>query len=593
MRVCLGQINTTPGDFSGNVERIKQGILQARDESCDAVIFPELSIPGYLSQDLIYSSGYVDNNLAALQELVSFSKRIDAPQLHVLVGYIDVNKGPGKPYFNSAAVLRNGQVLTRYNKMLLPFYDVFDELRYFQSGDKPITFEIDGRTVGVAICEDLWNDKGQDDYSYHKNPLEIYRQQGVDLIFALNSSPYIHNKGQQRLEAIAATSQKMTIVYVNQWGGQDELVFDGHSFVMEQGELLFVSSELRKDEFAVVEIGSHSTASVSCADNKANQNSYTKTFNQPEPPTALYEMLRLGLRDYVLKSGFSQLVFASSGGVDSALVGQLACDAIGAENVHGIRMPSIFSSEHACTDAVLLHKQLGCWDYEVPIEHETVLEMLNSHFRQHEDSENLVRQIVLAQRYNEVADQNMQARLRDLYVMHFSNAYGAMPLSTGNKTESACGYYTHFDMNFSFAPIKDLYKREVFALARLSDRIPSHIWEKPPSAELAEGQMDEQSLLPYAVLDPLVQAYIEDYVNRFPAFCDWALEATKRQQTVSSEPAYLLSWLEEDEAAQAYQRIVSLIGRMEYKRRQTCPGTKVSKVAFGIGRRIPIVEKWS
>ncbi|MBT5603233.1 MAG: NAD(+) synthase, partial [Gammaproteobacteria bacterium] len=268
-------------------------------------------------------------------------------------------------------------------------------------------------------------------------------------------------------------------------------------------------------------------------------------------------------------------------------------DAIGAENVHAIRMPSIFSSEHACTDAVLLHKQLGCWDYEVPIEHEAVLEMLNSYFRQHEDSENLVRQIVLAQRYNEVADQNMQARLRDLYVMHFSNAYGAMPLSTGNKTESACGYYTHFDMNFSFAPIKDLYKREVFALAKLSDRIPSHIWKKPPSAELAEGQMDEQSLLPYAVLDPLVQAYIEDYVNRFPAFCDWVLDATKRQQAVSSEPTFLLKWLEQEEAPQAYQRIVSLIGRMEYKRRQTCPGTKVSKVAFGIGRRIPIVEKWS
>ncbi len=592
MRVCLGQINTTPGDFSGNVERIKQGILQAREAVCDAIIFPELSIPGYLSQDLIYSSGYVDSNLAALQELVSFSKRIDAPQLHILVGYIQANKASGKPYFNSAAVIRNGQLLTSYNKMLLPFYDVFDELRYFQPGDTTTTFEIGNRMVGIAICEDVWNDKGQDDYTYDKNPLEIYRQQGVDLIFALNSSPYIHDKCQHRLEAIASTAQNMTVVYVNQWGGQDELVFDGQSFVMQAGELLFVSSQLHQDEFAVVEIASRSGEGSARETSTAIENRTSGVFRQKQSLT-LYDMLKLGLRDYVLKSGFSQLVFASSGGVDSALVGQLACDAIGAEKVHGIRMPSIFSSEHARTDAVQLHQQLGCWDYEVPIEHQAVIDRLNNQFQRHEDSENLVSQIVLAQRYNEIADQNMQARLRDLYVMHFSNAYGAMPLSTGNKTESACGYYTHFDMNFSFAPIKDLYKREVFALARVSDRIPSNIWEKPPSAELAEGQMDEQSLLPYAVLDPLVQAYIEDYVNRFSAFRDWVLEAIKCQQSISSEPDYLLSWLEEDAAPAAYQRMVSLIGRMEYKRRQTCPGTKVSKVAFGIGRRIPIVEKWS
>ena len=254
MRVCLGQINTTPGDFSGNVARIKQGIVAAVDQQCDAIIFPELSIPGYLSQDLIYSGGYVDGNLQALQEIVSFTGRVDAPELHVLVGYIEPNPGPGKPYFNAAAVVREGKVLTTYHKMLLPFYDVFDELRYFQAGDKPVTFEIGDQTVGIAICEDLWNDKGQDDYSYNNNPLAVYRQKGVDLIFALNSSPYIQNKCQQRLDALVSASQEMTIVYVNQWGGQDELVFDGQSFVMANGELLFLSQQLRRDEFAVVQL---------------------------------------------------------------------------------------------------------------------------------------------------------------------------------------------------------------------------------------------------------------------------------------------------------------------------------------------------
>jgi NAD+ synthetase len=592
MRVCLGQINTTPGDFPGNVERIKQGIVQAADQRCDAIIFPELSIPGYLSQDLIYSSGYVDRNLQALQEIVSFSGGIDAPDLHILVGYIEPNPGPGKPYFNAAAVVRHGKVLTTYHKVLLPFYDVFDELRYFQAGDKPVSFEIGDRTVGIAICEDLWNDKGQDDYSYDNNPLALYRQKGVDLIFALNSSPYIHDKCQQRLDALVSASREMTIVYVNQWGGQDELVFDGQSFVMADGQLLFLSQQLNRDEFAVVELaaGENESNRESASPATAGSNGSGK---YPKSSPTLYDMLRLGLRDYVLKSGFSNLVFASSGGVDSALVGQLACDAIGAENVHGVRLPSIFSSEHSHTDAVLLHEQLGCWDYEVPIEHESVVKMLNSQFRRHEDPENLVYQAFLGQGYGEVADQNIQARLRDLYVMHFSNAYGAMPLSTGNKTESACGYYTHFDMNFSFAPIKDLYKREVFALAKLSERIPSSIWMKPPSAELAEGQLDEQSLLPYAVLDPLVQAYIEDYINQFSAFSEWVQAALVSAQTISSQPDFLLNWLKEEDSAASYQRIVSLIGRMEYKRRQTCLGTKVSKVAFGIGRRIPIVEKWS
>jgi len=227
----------------------------------------------------------------------------------------------------------------------------------------------------------------------------------------------------------------------------------------------------------------------------------------------------------------------------------------------------------------------------VPIEHESLVQSLNEHFSVHADSANIVVRKTSAGGYSAVADENIQARLRDVYLMHFSNAYGAMPLSTGNKTESGCGYYTHFDMNFSYAPIKDLYKFEVVDLASSDARIPENIWRKPPSAELAVGQTDEESLLPYALLDPIVMSYVEDYVTSFERFRAWV--ATPARQKITGNIQTLMDWLDREGAVNDYERIVSLIGRMEYKRRQTCPGTKVSKVAFGIGRRIPIVEKWS
>lgn len=254
---------------------------------------------------------------------------------------------------------------------------------------------------------------------------------------------------------------------------------------------------------------------------------------------------------------------------------------------------SIYSSAHSRDDALQLHGNLGCWDYEVPVEHQPVVEMLNRCFGGYNDENNLVHRQLSSNNYGSVADENMQARLRDIYVMHFSNAYGAMPLSTGNKTESACGYYTHFDMNFSFAPIKDLYKFQVMDIARQHSEIPENIWQKPPSAELAEGQSDETSLLPYAVLDAIVHAYVEDYVSTYPGFKEWIQQQLSFSIKISSDHDHLLAWAEGNNAEQEFQRILSLIGKMEYKRRQTCPGTKVSKVAFGIGRRIPIVEKWS
>ena len=557
MKVCLAQINTTPGDFGGNLVRIKKGICQANSKKADIAIFPELSIPGYLTQDLMYHPDYVHKNLVALQKIVEYS--VNFPELHVVVGYIDKNyKGARKPFRNMAGIINKGTIVATYQKHLLPFYDVFDELRYFEPGTQLCVINIKDRKVGITICEDVWNDKGSDDYNYTVNPLGRYRDFGVNTIISINSSPYIQGKAQQRTSKLLKSSEKgMTIVYVNQIGGQDELVFDGQSFIAKNGELIYVSKTIFADSFNIFDLDAPN----------------------PQPvilkPHSLYDMLTLGLRDYILKSGFKQVVVGSSGGVDSALVLMLACDAIGPKNVHAIRMPSCYSSDASKGDAFFLHNNLGCHDYLVPIDHMPMLEMLNTAFKK-------------SKTYNTIADQNIQARLRDVYIMHFSNAFGVLPLATGNKSESACGYFTHFDMNLGFAPIKDLYKHQIHEIVKADKRCPTNIWKKPPSAELAANQEDESVLLPYEYLDPIVEAHVESYISTFDGFKTWVEDRTGLFGVCPVK-----EWLDQEGSEQQYTRIIKLMGKMEFKRRQTCPGVKVTKVAFGIGRRIPIVEKWN
>lgn len=588
MKVCLAQINTTPGAFQANLNAIKKGIDTADEGGADIVVFPELTIPGYLSQDLIYNSAFIDRNLEVLEQVREYTMDV-SPDLHVVLGYIERNDYQGKPFLNNAAVLKAGELIATYTKQLLPFYDVFDELRYFEPGSELTMLEIKGVKTGITICEDLWNDKGSDDYNYSTNPMQLYRNQGVTLFLSLNSSPFVHDKVWQRLRIIGGASEpNLTVVYVNQRGGQDELLFDGHSFVINNGNVLHLCTNLFEDSFDVVDLNAEPTV--------LGEKIYlpVKRERVLAETTSLFNLLVLGLKDYVHKSGFAEVVLASSGGVDSAVVCLLACEALGPKNVHAVRMPSIFSSRHSVQDAKALHENLGCWDYEVPIEHEQMVKTLNEHYRIH-DSElnNLVTRKFQSDSYAPVADENIQARLRDIYLMHFSNAFGAMPLSTGNKTESACGYYTHFDMNFSYAPIKDLYKYQVVEIAAGHGVIPANIWEKAPSAELAAGQTDEQSLLPYAILDPIVRSYIEEYVGTFKEFAQWVQDCVDGPDKITSDRGELLGWLGSSPAGADYAKIVTLIGKMEYKRRQTCPGTKVSKVAFGTGRRIPIVEHWS
>ncbi len=587
MKVCIGQINTTPGDFEGNFRKVRAGIDTAVADAANLLIFPELCLCGYLSQDLIYHPAYVGRNLHYLNLVKEYGFSKD-PELVVLVGYIDRSGSKsGKPFANKAAVIRGGKIELTYQKQLLPYYDVFDELRYFEPGTSPSVFEVMGQKIGITICEDLWNDKGSDDYNYADNPLQKYRSAGINTIVSLNSSPFIRDKVWDRAQKIGASSEDgMTIIYVNQIGGQDELVFDGQSFIVSNGNLLYLNRERLADSCETVDLERQQPILKHVKSSKNRQSVI-------DMGCSVRDMLVLCLRDYTAKSGFDEVVLASSGGVDSALVCLLAVEAIGEKNVHALRMPSRYSSQHSIDDALKLHRKLGCWDYIVPIEHADLVDRLNNHFAIHGDSDNnLVTSKMATGQYNPVADENIQARIRDLYVMHFSNAFGAMPLSTGNKTESACGYYTHFDMNFSFAPIKDLYKYEVVKMARDDERIPASIWQKPPSAELAVDQVDEENLLPYAMLDPIVKSYIEDYISTFSGFQEWVMKQPGWQE-ISSDRNRLQRWLSTSGASQDYAKITRLIGLMEYKRRQTCPGTKVSRVAFGIGRRIPIVEKWS
>ena len=252
MKVCLGQIDTTPGDFDGNLQKIFLGIQEASKAKCDALVFPELTIPGYLSQDLLYDPRYIDQNLSSLKKVVDYSLTTFAG-LYIVLGYIERNKGPGKPFFNMAAVVSGGKILGRYKKQLVPFYDVFDEARYYERGEELLVLDIADKRVGIAICEDLWNDKGTEDYSYVNNPLHMYRERGIEVILSLNSSPYVHDKAWQRLNLICEQDSSLTIVYVNQRGGQDELVFDGQSFVVQGRSLLHMSNEIFKDTYDIVD----------------------------------------------------------------------------------------------------------------------------------------------------------------------------------------------------------------------------------------------------------------------------------------------------------------------------------------------------
>jgi len=556
MKALLCQTNTTPGDFELNLFQIKDCIKQGFTKKVDLIVFPELSIPGYLCRDMMFRTGFVDRNLKALQEITDHYRSLSGANPYVIVGYIDKNRsGIGKPFRNVAAIIKDGVVISTYTKHLLPFYDVFDEGRYFEPGTDLVILDICGEKWGVCICEDVWNDKGTDDYNYRDNPLSAYRNLGVKNIISINSSPYVKEKPQRRIDMLRKTPAER-FIYVNQVGGQDELVFDGHSFVLEKGMIV-------------------------CCMNSGFTHLYdseVRSWSEVNPTLddyhGLFNVLKMGLHDYIQKSGFKEVVVGSSGGIDSAVVLALACEAVSPENVHAIRMPSCNSSDHSLADAEKLHKNLGCHDYIVPIEYGD----LTKH----------IQECMGIKEYDKNADENIQARIRGLIVMYKSNASRVLTLTTGNKTELALGYCTLYgDMDGGFAPISDLYKGDVYALAKYynsihkKEVIPLNIIKKAPSAELAKGQTDEGNLkLPYPILDEIVRAYIEEYVGDFDSF---------KRYAVNRE--YIKDWVQVVGAETEYYNKIHLIDINEFKRRQAAPGIKVCKVAFGSGRRLPIIKR--
>ena len=533
VRVALGQINTTVGDLAGNVERMATVAKEATDAGADIVCFPELAVPGYPPEDLVLRPSFVDDNLGALEELA----RRAADGCAVMTGFVD---RAGMGLHNSAALLRGGRVEERYAKIKLPNYGVFDEKRYFVPGDASCTLRAASSALGLSVCEDAW---------WPGPPFDVYAREHTDVILNINGSPYHHGKAHERLEICRARALETGswIVYVNAVGGQDELVFDGGSIVVAPDGELAHHAALFEEDLLVVEIdGADSNAEMRAA--------------WPEGPAEVYAALRLGLGDYVRKNGFRDVVLGLSGGIDSALVAVLATDAVGMQGVRALAMPSPYSSPESVEDALELGRRLG-----IRVDTIRIDETFDAYRRALAG--------VFGGTEPGVAEENIQARIRGNLLMAMSNRFGSMVLATGNKSEYAVGYATLYgDMAGGFAPIKDVPKTLVYELARWRNAqgappIAERILDKPPSAELRPDQKDTDSLPPYDVLDPIVEAYVED--DRSP------------EQIVAdgADPALV-------------ERVVTMIDRAEYKRRQAPPGVKITPKAFGRDRRMPITNRY-
>ncbi len=565
IRIGLAQINTTVGDLEGNVARIVASLEEAKALGVDLVAFPELAITGYPPEDLLLKPTFVEANREALQAVARRAEGIAA-----VVGFVDRDTD----LFNAAAVLADGKVAGVYHKARLPNYGVFDERRYFREGSGAALYQVSGAWVGVSVCEDIWSPGG---------PVARQALAGADVIVNINASPYHRGKWRSRHTMLATRSADYGVVvaYVNQVGGQDELVFDGNSVVFDATGGVVAEAAPFREALLVCDVDLEEVFRARMHDPRRRHLSaeardaverrvVSAVPRSPSPPpleptgpvvhddlAELYDALVLGTRDYVRKNGFGKVVLGLSGGLDSSLVAVIAADALGAENVVGIAMPSRYSSEGSRTDAEALADALGIELITVPIEpmFGAALETLGPHFEG---------------RGPDLTEENLQARIRGMILMAFSNKFGWLVLTTGNKSEVAVGYSTLYgDMAGGFSPIKDVYKTLAYELARWrNDRdrqpvIPESVLTKPPSAELRPGQLDVDSLPPYEALDPILERYVEE---------DWGV-AEFREAGFDVE---------------LVRRITRLVDRSEYKRRQAPPGIKVTPRAFGKDRRLPL-----
>ncbi len=551
MRIALGQINSTVGDLNGNARRMIEAARAAVDRGADIVVFPELSLTGYPPRDLVEKESFLERTAEQLEGLAAETASLTAA---IVCGYVgQAAADTGKPASNSAALIQRGEVVFRQHKMLLPTYDVFDEARHFLPADSQSVCRINGRMAALTICEDAWNDKEfWRRRLYQRDPVEELIQGGAKMLVSINASPYHMGKRVLRRNIFAATARRfgVPVVYVNQVGGNDQLVFDGSSFAMDaQGNVIASAASFRED-LVVVDID---TGAGDQNESHADENE------------AAYQALVLGCRDYVRKCGFSKVLIGLSGGIDSSLTAAIAVDALGAENVTGVGMPGPYSSEGSVTDARAMAANLG-------IRFEIV--SINDVFHQFRS----VLQPLFADHPCEVAEENMQSRLRGMTLMALSNATGALVLTTGNKSELAVGYCTLYgDMCGGLAVISDVPKTLVYDLSRVANRrhgnaIPESVFSKPPSAELRPDQKDTDSLPQYDLLDRILREYIENYRSAPEIANDIADEARAPLELVRD--------------------IINKVDRNEYKRQQAAPGLKVTTKAFGIGRRFPIAQRF-
>jgi NAD+ synthase (glutamine-hydrolysing) len=564
IRVAAAQLNVVVGDLEGNAARILDAYDQAEAAGCDLVVFPELTVTGYPPEDLLLRPAFVAEAAEMLDKIAARTARAVA-----VIGYPE----PGRDLHNAAAVCANGRVYGVYRKQLLPNYSVFDEHRYFVAPNEPLPlFNVAGVKVGISICEDAWSPNG---------PILAEAAGGAELIVNLNASPYYAQRLVERETMLAtrAADASVPIVYANLVGGQDELVFDGASLVFDEQGILVARAKQFVTDLLVVDIdvrlafrkrqldprGRVEAAALPEVHVSGRRAPDARVPPRVEPVLSpvreVYEALVLGTRDYVRKNGFYDVVIGLSGGIDSALVAAVAVEALGAEHVSGVLMPSRYSSDHSISDATALAANLGIKSFTVPIEpaHSAFEAMLAPMFEGSAPG---------------LAEENVQARIRGNVLMTISNKFGWMVLTTGNKSEMATGYATLYgDMAGGFAVIKDVPKTLVYALCNdLNERagrdvIPRTVIDKPPSAELAPGQLDSDSLPPYAVLDPIIEGYVEDDLS-------------------------VVELIARGHDADLTRRVARMIDRNEYKRRQAAPGVRVSPKAFGKDRRLPITNRW-
>ena len=544
MKIALAQINPIIGGFSHNVERIRQCADQAIAQSCDLIIFSELVISGYPPQDLVEKKDFVDANIAGLDRMLDTIRGIG-----VICGLVDYNPADeGKRVCNSAVLFEDGQIRHQVQKRLLPTYDVFDESRYFEPGRESRGFLYKGMKIGLTICEDLWNDK--DIFKrriYHFDPVDAMVKDGAELIVNISASPFHTGKIGFRKNMHSAIAKKygVPLVYVNQVGGNDSLLFDGLSAVFDrQGRMVARARDFEED-LIVYDTASDSTVIREVAASETE---------------AVFKALAMGTRDYVTKCGFSKAVIGLSGGIDSALTAAIAVRALGSDNVMTVFMPSAYTSGDNFEDTRRLARNLGVDLETIPID---------DIFRE------FLKDLAPASDNHEpgIAEQNIQARIRGTILMAISNARGCLLLSTGNKSELAVGYCTLYgDMSGGLAVISDVPKTMVYDLAHFINRdhiiIPARIISKAPSAELKPDQRDDDDLPPYALLDPILKGYIEDDLS-ISELVDMGFD----RQLVSE--------------------IVAKVNRNEYKRYQAAPGLKVTSKAFGYGRRYPIAQGYT